>query len=263
MDATTDSLIQKIDSLDEETWRLVAQYIEALSYDDRESDDEVAKYKYEAYCLYAKNIANLIADVEVYTHDLPEWLYGYIETILQMLSAASECSEKDAIPFFDYIVRYEKFVINAINLYLIDCFIARAKKYKRILSRFNHITVLNEDHKTPILNDVKHSIKNASLLKKQGYKLFKDNYNIKKEQNYVRISLDNLPSNSSIIKPLADALSRAKTGVELCEKYYPNIINNGYVSSFAFRFVRTLPAIISFILALLGAITILRKIGLM
>ena len=120
---------------------------------------EIGDKKLKVYKEYDAEISELIAKIEVYAHDLPRQVSGIIESLFVMLtSAASESTDSDELEWYDKIEYQEIFLKNILYVYLIDIYMTRVKKYRKVLRKFNHQTILTEEH-IPFMDAVNPNLK--------------------------------------------------------------------------------------------------------
>lgn len=252
-------LMDKIAQLNTEQRNIIEKEIQLLLYEDREQPSKLTELKHKAYKMYAENIASLISKMEVYFHDLPAWIYGFIEFVFRLFSFAAVATEKEAVELYQTAIDYEGFLIYCINLKLIDYYFREIKQYKKIIIRFKHHGI-KTDNGTPILVALNACLKEVSKQKKNCQKVFKECYDFNKRTTLLRFKRDDIKNLD--ISELAECVKKAENGVELCEQFFPAIIDNGFVSTRRARFVYKLPSIITFLLAIAGIIVfILKKIG--
>lgn len=252
-------LLDKIVALNAGQRQIIEQDIMSLLSEDKEKPGELTNLKHTVYELYANNISHLVADIEVHSHDLPEWIYGFIEMIFRLCALAATEDEDDVEEIYKSIIRYEKFLINYINLELVDYYTKEIKQYKKTLIRFNHHAIKTDDG-TPVIIALNVCLKKIAKLKKECKKTFKKCYDFNKKAVSLKFKTDELESQD--IPKLTECVQEAKKGLEVCENFYPAIINNGFVSTLWARIVHQLPTVISFLLAIAGAtIFILKQTG--
>lgn len=252
-------LMDKIVALNEGQRKIIEQEILLLLSEDDEKPGELTDLKHTAYKMYANDIAHLIAEIEVHFHDLPEWIYGFIEMIFRLSAQAAIEDETTAKELYVSIINYEHFLINYINLELIDYYFKEIRQYKKTLIRFNHNAVKTDDG-TPVITALNVCMKEIKKQKKKCRKTFKKCYASNKKVGLLHFKTNDTEGRH--IHGLVECIQQARKGVALCEKYYPVIINKTFVSTCRARIVHELPSIISFLLAVAGiALFILKQIG--
>lgn len=249
-------LMDKIAALNEGQRKIIEHEILLLLSEDVEEPGELTSLKHTAYIMYANDIAHLIAELEVHFHDLPVWIYGFIEMIFRLSSQAAIEDEITAKELYMSVISYEHFLINYINLELIDYYFKEIKQYKKTLIRFKHSAVKIDDG-TPVITALNTCLKEIEKLKKKCRKIFKKCYAFNKKVGLLRFKTND--TESQYIPELAECIQQAKTGVALCEKYYPVIINKTFVSTYRARIAYELPSIISFFLAVAGIVLFILK----
>lgn len=249
-------IIQNFSKLTPEQRKSFESDILSMLSRDAEISGEVTDLKHEAYKIYAINIAHLIAELEVYSHDLPKWMYGFLEMIFRLSATAAGQDEEDAKIAYKGIIRYEQSLINIINLALIDYYAKEIRQYKQTLSKFKHRAIYTKDG-IAIIPAIRICLKKMSKLKRLGYKKFKKRYTFNRRKGSLKFKLDEIEE--PIISELKDCVDEGKEGMDLCENFYPVVINNGFVSSCPARIVHWLPTVISFALAIVGAMILILK----
>lgn len=248
--------MDKIAALNAGQRKIIEQEILLLLSEDNEKPGELTDLKHTAYKMYAYDIAHLVAEIEVQLHDLPEWIYGFIEMIFRLNSQAIIEDEKTAKELYKSAINYERFLINYINLELVDYYFKEIKQYKKTLIKFKHKAIKTDDG-TPVITELNTCLKKISILKKSCRKTFKKCYAFNKKVGLLRFKTND--TEAQHIHGLTECVQQAKKGVSLCEKYYPAIINNTFVSTYRARIVHELPAIISFFLAVVGIVLFILK----
>lgn len=241
--------------------------------EELDNRNNVLGKKEKIYKIYEENIAKLIADVEVYAHDLPRQISGCIETVFRMMGTAANSKEDENVLMYDLVLRYEDFIINLLRMQLIDLYKKEIKEYRRTLKQFKYHDITLENG-TVFLDEVDKNLKNVSSLLSIGKKRFKYLYRISElklcallgklnkfrvvERKFSYGVMVNVKS-EGMIQELQEAYDSLKNTVDLCEKYYPEVINNGYNSTKIRCFLNGLPTIIAGIMALISAIIIYKR----
>ncbi len=249
-------LIEKFCELTPEQRQIFEPDILSMLTSDAETAGELTNLKHKAYEIYAVDIAHLIAELEVHSHDLPKWMYGFLEMIFRLTAAAAGQNEEEAKAVYARILRYERSLINIINLTLIDYYANEIKRYKRTLARFNHHGVYTDENMA-IIPAIQCCLKRMSKLKKIGYRTFRERYRFDKKNCSLEFKLDS--TEETAISELESCVNEGRKGIELCEKFYPFVVNNGFVSTCPARIIHHFPAVLSFILAVVGAMVLILK----
>jgi len=232
--------------------------------------------KKEIYGLYVGDVAKLIAIVEVYNHNLPRHIGGLIESVFRMISSSETKNDEECYYIYDSALKYEYFLINILYLIIIQLYMKQIKVYKKTFEKFNFEPIeIREDDKTRygldsnilktiIIEGQKKVSKNYSLGKKE----FKNMYELNTLQTlfyteklpisrYFSLDKNIGLKKSACIAELKDSYKLSENIIQLCEKYYSNVIDNGYNASLGVRIICKIPEAISFILALITAYTLL------
>lgn len=249
-------LIEKFSKLTPDQRKTLESDILSLLLSDTETLGELTNLKHGAYKIYTVDIAHLIAELEVHSHDLPKWIYGLLEMIFRLCATAAIQNEDNAMAMYRMAIRYERSLINIINLALIDYYVKELRRYKRTMVKFNHHAVRTEDD-TAIVSAISCGLKKISALKKVGYKTFRKRYKFNKRNCSLEFKLD--ADEELIIPELENSVNEARKGISLCEEFYPVVISNGFISNLPARIVHYLPTVISFILAVIGAMILIPK----
>lgn len=267
MGMTDEKIFAFISSMDQKQHEALEKYLEHQMILDIE-EVEVKKKKYAVYHEYADTIADLVAKIEVYAHDLPRQICGLIEMTFRILSVASVEKAKDKeLILYDVALKYEKFLINILYLTLIDIYVKEIRRYRRVFKKFKY-RAIKLDNGIFIKQHINNQLCVVSSLVKKSKKTLKVMYSI--NEWHLMIFLDKLPfvekllelnvdigiENNSDIQELICAFNLAEEVMDICEVNYSKIINNGYNSTFIRRILHIVPTIISVVLAVLGAITI-------
>lgn len=159
-------------------------------YNDEINDEEELKLRNIISDYYSKDIAMLISYVEVYAHDLPNQLYGIIETITRMLSI-SPTFQKGTKEMYKSIIIYEEFLISLLSLLISKIILSNIKKYIKLYKKFQcngeHISIndIKDDEILELIlpnNEIKKQCVNGELkyhlvsILKEYYKLCKNNF---------------------------------------------------------------------------------------
>ena len=229
--------------------------IDILLIDDSESDDKSARLRHTVYEKYKKDIANLIAELEVHAHTLPRWIDGHLDAIFRILAKASSSkAEEECCKYYNMILLQEEFLLYAMKVELINLYVSEAKRYKQEMKKFNHSGVKPSNGRS-VVSDIQSYLKDAieceKIARKRIDSMFCDGAN-----NLIELRAPGVEKKE--IEAVEKGYMKAKTARNLCETYYPEVVNNGYTSTPIRNFVRKLPAIISFALAILGIISILK-----
>ena len=218
---------------------------------------ENAEIRNKVYGIYSGEIAELIAKIEVYAHDLPPQVGSLVERLWHMLTTAT-VAERDIDQSWAYI-SLEKYVIHVLNelrLTLNILYVKTIRGYVKTLKNFNYQTIVDNDGQVvydQIIRNIKAVSDYISDGKKERQKHFCKTYFDKKYEtlNYEQINE---------ITEFSDALSLAEHTLKLCEEYYPRIINNGYSSTSLKKILAALPDIVSLGFTILGCYQLIRII---
>ena len=221
-----DKVIDEYKQLTEAQQIYIYEKITQLLIEDFD-DCSIAEYKKKIYSIYEKDIADLIAEMEVYSHDLPEYVYGYTDTIVKGISSLS--NGKELFKKCSNIEKCELFLINSLQIDLGKYYISRIKKYRRVLKCFNYKGVSSKGTKN-IIEIIKHSLKRIAGNLKQGKAKHKKMFRYNRKDNSIELRLKE-QKDMQQISELEDALKESRETIELCEKMFPDVIENGYRSS--------------------------------
>lgn len=267
---TKESILNIISNMDTIHLKAIEEYLEHQMYPD-DDDIKIKDKKYVIYHNYSTIIAELIAKIEVYLHDMPKQISGLIETTFRILSSASvEKNEENELTLYDYAFKYEMFLINVLYLMLVDTYIREIKKYIKTLKKFNYRAIEVRDG-ILFMEEVNTNLKQVLVSYKRGKKKFKQIYDVGLwgymmilnkvpclNKNF-RVEENVVFRNSDTLTELYDAFSNAEKVMELCEENYSNIINNGYNSTPLKRFLNIVPTIVTITLTILAAIVIYKE----
>lgn len=274
---TDEELLNQILKMDSKQRHALEKYVEFETCPDEE-DPDVHKIKEQVYSEYSKTVAGLVAEAEVYLHDLPKQICGLIEMVFRILTTSSVEEEKsNEIELCNASLAYERFLLNTLNALLIECYIKEIKHYRTLFKQFKHKGVKLENGE-PFMKGAGDQLKSAYSMFKTGKKKYKQMYSlhfleymvilgkfskIESKIPWVErlIPFDlNVDIGKSVEVPeLKQCLEGVKSIVKDCEDNYSTIINNGYDSSFVKRFICHIPDIISAGLTILAAIIIIKK----
>ena len=274
---TDEELLKQILKMDTKQRKALEKYVEFEVYPDQEDLDVIA-IKKKVYSKYSESISGLIAKAEVYLHDLPKQICGLIEMVFRILTTSSVEDEKsDEIKLCVASLEYELFLLNTLNALLIECYIKEIKRYRKLFKKFKHKGVILENG-TSFMKEVDSQLKSAYVMFKSGKKKYKRLYNLNLLEYMVMLGkfskIENkfpwmehiIPYEFDVkigigteILELNQCFQKVQNIIEICEKNYSTIINNGYDSSFIRRFILHIPDIISASLTILAAIIIFKK----
>lgn len=209
-----------------------------------------ANERHLAYDAYSKEIASLVAKIEVYAHDLPPFVGALVEYLWHMLAvAASESDPETQEQIYCAIGKYTVHITNELKIILVDLYLKTIQGYKKTLGCFNHQAFVTESGKT-VIQEVSSSVKNIKSLSRKAKRVRKAHLGTFTDNGVKNIVVD--CEKVCVIKEIADAMDIAEKTIELCEKNYAKIVGNGYCESFLTRVLWEIPNIISFGLAVYG-----------
>lgn len=249
-------LKEKFEKLDSYQKTVVFKKIEFMLFSDNE-DEALSIIKRKIYEKYSKCVSKLIAKLEVYDHDLPDDIRGYIETTFRLLSSSSKYSGDQAIKICDYTYKFQFFLVNTLYIKLTDLYLKDIKKYKRIFKTFNYKGIKHERTNKKFKDFYNDEIKKIKSLKRKGKKLYKNNYKRHKDKLNNGFQV-NVVSCKEILE-LEKAYKTAEKLLEEAEKYYPSIINNGTTNTVKDFIIFSFPSIVSVFFTIFGIIILIKE----
>lgn len=261
---------RKIDRLSPTQRELIEQEIDNLLWDDTESGLEATALKHKVYTNYTDIIAELVAEVEVQTHDLPPWMFEFLEEVFNFCAVAVMEEEKSAEVLYQTALKHEKFLIWFFRLYLIESYRKDILHFQKTIKKFNHESIQTGDG-SPVLTVLKNQIGNIMVSRRAAKKEFKKCYKgfvgvtqcriIK--PFFKKISIDLLIDFDKIddldTAKLETCYKQVKDCLVFCESTFPAIVGNGFVDSNLKRLGSFLPDIFAFILAVVGVVFFFRS----
>lgn len=206
--------------------------------------------RYSAYSAYSNDIADLIAKIEVYAHDLPPFVGALVEYLWHMLAVAAVENDSEAQEhIYKAIGKYTVHIMNELKIILVDLYLDTILGYKQALSSFNHQAFKGKTGK-PVMKEVKDSLKQIKLLRKKAKRIRKTHF-----AKFMDNGISNVVvkcENVCEIKEISDAMDLAESTIALCEKFYAKIVANGYCEPLFKKAVAAIPDIVSFGLAVYG-----------
>lgn len=249
-------LNKKFEKLDNYQKTAVLKKIEFMLSPDNE-DEELSAVKNKIYEKYSKCVSKLIAKLEVYNHDLPDDIRGYIETTFRLLSSSSKYSGGQAIKICEYTYNFQIFLVNTLYIKLTDLYLKEIKKYKRVFKTFNYKGIKYEGENKKFIDFYNEEIKKIKLLKRKGKKQYKNNYKRHKDELNDGFQV-NVVSSKEIFE-LEKAYKTAEKLLEEAEKYYPSIISNGTTNTIKDFIIFSFPTIVSVVFTIFGVIILVKE----
>ena len=265
-------IFEIVSEMDNEQCQVLEKYLNHQLYVDAE-DVDCRQQKSEIYQRYATTVAELIAKVEVYKHNLPRQISGMVEAIFRILTTASGETEKEyEIDLYNNASEYEDFLIEMLYLMLIEIYIKEAKQYRKVFKKFKYQAIKTEDG-ILFMDAVDNKLRNVSKFYKQGGKKFRQKYGISylkyrmllNKESFITknkdFSLEVTIKKSADLPEIIQAFELGESVVGICEENYSKIINNGYNSTFINRIINIMPTIVSTMLAIMAAIVIYKRLA--
>lgn len=260
-----EELTKKMAGLSPAQRGLIEQEVDNLLYNDTESDDEATALKHEVYSHYTDSIAELVAEVEVQAHDLPVWVYGCLELIFKFCAVAMTQDNQAAAVSYRFALKYEKFLISFLKLYLIESYRKDILHFRKTIKKFNH-EPLQTEYGQPVLEVLNGQIECITASRQAAQKEFEKCYKgwtgVRKGKfNKIDIKavdfdkLDDLDSTK-----LETCYEQVTECLRFCENTFPTVAGNGFVDSRVARFVSFLPDFFAFVLAVVGIVILLRNL---
>lgn len=209
-----------------------------------------ANERYLAYSAYSNDIAELVAKIEVYAHDLPPFVGALVEYLWHMLAVAAVEHDPEAQGrIYKAIDKYTIHIINELRIILVDLYLSTIRGYEQTLSCFNHQAFLDAAGK-PVMQEVRNSIKQIKLLRRKTKRIRKAHFTtfVDNGISNVVVSCENVCK----IEEITKALDIAEYTITLCEKFYAQIVANGYAEPLHKKIAAAIPDIVSFGLAVYG-----------
>jgi len=217
-----------------------------------------ADERYSAYNAYSNNIADLIAKIEVYAHDLPPFVGSLVEYLWHMLAVAAIESDPDSQKrIYESIGKYIIHIINELKMILVDLYLDTILGYRRTLSNFNHQAFVDATGK-PVMKEVKDSINQIKSLRKKARRIRKTHFTtfVDNGISNVVVSCENVCE----IEQIAQAMAIAENTIALCERFYAKIVANGYSEPPYKKVIAALPDLVSLGLTVYGFWVLIQKI---
>ena len=222
------------------------------------------------YGTYKNDISDLVAKVEVYAHDLPRQISGVVETIFRLLASASIKNSDKQKKIYENAYNYEIFLINVLYITLVNLYIEKIKKYRRILKQFKHGGIKNENN-VCFMDETKEKLKEIEEIYNIGKRSFKTIYKLnefnllffcnripKKIEKIFTTDIEVEVDDKIEINELKVSFNLAEKLLKTYETTYGTIIDNGYKATFLRRILNIIPTILSFIFAIF---TVLKLLG--
>lgn len=214
--------------------------------------------RYLAYKAYSSDIANLIAKIEVYAHDLPPYVGALIEYLWHMLAVAAVENDPEAQgQIYKAIGKYTIHIKNELKIMLVDLYLDTIRGYRKTLGSFNH-KVFQNANGVPVMQEVSSSIKQIRSLRRKAKRTRKTHF-----ATFVDNGVSSIVVNCEKvceIKEIVSAIEIAEKTIALCEENYAGIVNNGYSASFSKKVLAAIPDIVSFGLAVYGLLVLVQTI---
>ena len=271
------TIIAQLDTLSIEQKEKLLHYLQYVQCDDGENEDIIQRKK-KIYETYANTIAQLVAKVEVYAHNLPRQISGLIETTFNIIdSTAADEDEDKLISNYEIAYDYEQFVIDILYLTILRLYIKEIKSFKKLFKNFNNKGIKVKSTNVSIMQEINDKLSSISCVYATGKKMIKKKYHLNfseiiflTENNWmidrvysskfeIMVDLKNADKDCEGTIILSDATKDAEQLINNCIECYGSVINNGYTSTPAKKIIKYLPKFISAILTIYGVIEILNK----
>lgn len=248
-----ETLVDQISRMSDQQKVELKKYIDSKFILNNENLSEIER---KVYNEYANVISDLIAKLEVHSHDLSPKIRGLIEMLFSIIVASYDQREecKNNVTLEDAF-KFELYLENILYIMLIDLYFKRIKSYIKTFKMFNYRAIkLDDDVRVfDLINEKK---KKANSLRKSGIKSLKKLHTLNKTPTLADLLVE-LSGNE--IPDLHQSFEIAEDCLGICEKNYPAIIGNGYVAPYLNRVVSWLPIIISTLIAVyIGKILIMK-----
>lgn len=209
----------------------------------------------KVYADYAGEVAELIAKIEVYAHDLPPQVGALVERLWHMLTTAT-IAEGETNKSWAYL-SLEKYVIHVINELrstLVVLYTKAIRGYAKTLKNFNYQTILDDDGRVVYDQIITNMGSISSFLRNGRHEQQKYLCKSYFDKKYDVLNYEEINE----VTEFSDALSLSEYTLALCEKYYSSIIHNGYSSTPLKKILAAIPDIISFGFTILGCYQLIR-----